>query len=114
MFLSTVSRMTLAAFSSYFSFHSASHSASLFVSFFCGGQEVSDRGQSEHQQTYVSPWLQVLRIDGIFVETRPFLKRLLGTYLVFFVVPVQHLGLVFDIYTLAELLEDRFGVVKEI
>jgi hypothetical protein len=48
------------------------------------------------------------------VETWPFLKRLLGTCLVFFVVPVQHIGLVFEVHTLAEPLQDTFGVVEEV
>lgn len=64
--------------------------------------------------TYVSPWLQVFRINCVFVEAWPFLECLSSTSLVFFVVPIQHLGLVFEVYALAELFHDAFGVIKKV
>ena len=48
------------------------------------------------------------------MEAWPFLKRLLGTCLVFFVVPVKHLGLVFEVHALAEPLEDVFRIIEEV
>ena len=78
------------------------------------GQKVSNTSEPERQATYVGSRLQVRRIDGIFMESWPLLKRLLGACLVFFVVPVQHVGIVFEIYALAELLEDPFRLVEEV
>jgi hypothetical protein len=64
--------------------------------------------------TYVSPWLQVLRVNGVLVEAWPFFERFFGPCLIFVIVPVQHLGLEFEVYTFAKLFQDAFRVIEEI
>ena len=110
MLSSTVCRITLAAFSPYFSFHSASHWSSLFGSFFCLGQQLSIK----YLYTYVRSRLQVCRIDSVLVEAWPLLKCLLGTRLILLVVPIHHVWRILEVYTPTEDLQNAFRIIKEI
>lgn len=58
--------------------------------------------------------LEILGIERVFVETLPFLKRIVGSFLVFVIVPVQHPWREFETNALAVLFDDAFGIVKEI
>jgi hypothetical protein len=62
----------------------------------------------------VSSGLEFSRVDSVLVEASPLLECLLGMVVVFFVVPVQHAGRVFDANALAELLKDGRRVVQKI
>jgi hypothetical protein len=62
----------------------------------------------------VSPGPQVGAVNGVLVESPPLLKRLLGSCLVFFRVPVQHPRVVLEAGCLAESFNHGRRVVKQV
>lgn len=57
---------------------------------------------------------EILGIERVFMKPLPFLKRIVGSLLVFVIVPVQHPWREFKANALTVLFDDAFGIVKEV
>ena len=116
MFLSTVSRISFAAFGPYFSAHSLSQSASDFVlrSYYPSVTPPSQQTQRSKNRTYMPPRLQLRRLNSILMKPLPFLKRNLSIPLVALVIPIQHVRLILDTDALAVGLDDAGRVVEHV
>ena len=64
--------------------------------------------------TYVSPGLESGRVDGVLMESPPFLKLVLGELVVFGCVPLEHGWLELDTDAGAEFAHDALWIVEEV
>lgn len=64
--------------------------------------------------TYMGSWSQLGGVDGIFVETIPLCKSLLGGIVISLVIPVEHIARKRLSNALAEFFDDSVRCIEEI